>query len=282
MKILLTPDPGRSSPLRDVYDQAFKEATELYIASAYLTDWSASKPLGTQCKRLYFFVGTDFGLSRKKAMLDVLRWIMKGASFLFNAVSQNGLPGGFHPKIIFWKTAAGKHYCVLGSANLSKAAFHHNYEANAFSPITKTEFDNLASWLPRVQTVPITPDWIRHKYKEAPFAKLKKLGGPGTVSGHFTFKDGLSYSSGVQKRRQQQIVFRKIAKDVSSHIQRCAAGKISNGDFWSWFWQTWANKTRDWRFQGSGLEITGKTCSLAPSLPSSYDHSQGSVISSRR
>ncbi len=79
-------------------------------------------------------------MSRKKAMLEVLRWTPKGASFLINAVSQSGPPGGFHPKIIFWKAASGKHYCVLGSANLSKAAFHHNYEANAFSLITKKEF----------------------------------------------------------------------------------------------------------------------------------------------
>ncbi|HEY1580525.1 MAG TPA: hypothetical protein VGF82_25975 [Terracidiphilus sp.] len=261
MKILLTPDLSRSTPLREAYDRAFKEATDLYIASAYLTDWSVSKSLGNQCKRVWFFVGTDFGLSRKKAMLEVLRWLPRGASFLFSAVSPNGLPGGFHPKIVFWKTTAGKFYCVLGSANLSKAAFHNNYEANAFFPITKKEFEMLASWLAKVQTVPITPDWIRHKYKEAPVAKLKKLGGPNKISANFKFKTGLDYTKRIQKRRQQQFVFNKLANDIRSHLQRCADGNLSNGQFWVWFWQTWASKAKNWRFQGSGLEITGKHAS---------------------
>jgi len=119
MKIVLNPDIDKPSALRVAYDRAFKEATELYIASAYLTEWNASNPLNKVCKRVLFVVGTDFGLSRKKAMFEVLRWIPKGASFLFKAVPRNQLPGGFHPKVVFWKTKSGERYCVLGSSNLS-------------------------------------------------------------------------------------------------------------------------------------------------------------------
>lgn len=194
-------------------------------------------------------------------MLEVLGWLPKGASFQFNAVSADGLPGGFHPKIIFWKTAESKHYCVLGSANLSKAAFSANYEANAFSAITKAEFERLAIWLSKLDTVPITPDWIRFKYKEAPLAKLKKSGAAAKPSAHFKFKTGIDYKPRIRKRRRQQAIFESLAKQIRFHIQQCAKGRLSDSRFWDWFWQKWTNRAADWRFQGSGLEITGKHAS---------------------
>ncbi len=110
IKILLTSDAAQPSKLKTAYDQAFTEAVELCIASAFLMDWSEAGPLGPQCKRLRFYVGKDFGRSRKRAMLDVLRWKPAGSSFLFKALSGKGLLGGFHPKLIFWKTAVGKCY----------------------------------------------------------------------------------------------------------------------------------------------------------------------------
>lgn len=256
MAIILTPDSKQPGQLRAAYDRAFKEATELYIASAYLTDWNPSKRLGSQCKHLSFFVGTNFGLSRKSAMLGVLRWLPKSGSFLFNAVLSGGLPGGFHPKIIFWKTSASKHFCVVGSANLSKAAFQDNYEANAFMPITKAEFEQLRMWLSRVQSVPITKDWIQHKYTEAPLAKLKKSGAPNQVSAHFSFKfkPGINYGRLIQARRQRQVAFEKVEQSVRRKIVDCAHGKLSNKHFWKWFWTAW----QSWRFQGKGLEMTCK------------------------
>jgi len=259
MKIVLNPDIDKPSALRVAYDRAFKEATELYIASAYLTEWNASNPLNSVCKRVLFVVGTDFGLSRKKAMLEVLRWIPKAASFLFKAVPRNQLPGGFHPKVVFWKSKSGEHYCVLGSSNLSKAAFSDNYEANVVLHISKAQFDQLASWLVTVPSVPISRDWIRHKYKEASLAKLKELGGPSKLSAHFAFKSGLAYAERIQKRRQQQAVFKKLANKIRSQLRHCADRELSDRDFWVWFWQSWANKAQNWRFQGKGLEISGKS-----------------------
>jgi hypothetical protein len=86
MKILLNPNATKQTELRDVYNHALDEAEELYIASAYLTNWDASHKLGSACKRLVFLVGTDFGLTRKAAMLNVLGWIPKHISFSFLAV----------------------------------------------------------------------------------------------------------------------------------------------------------------------------------------------------
>ena len=119
MQIVLNPDATKSTELRDLYNRALGEAEELYIASAYLTEWDVSHKLGSACRRVVFLVGTDFGLTRKAAMLNVLRWIPKGISFSFLAVQSQ--TGGFHPKIVAWKTRAGKCRCLIGSSNLSKA-----------------------------------------------------------------------------------------------------------------------------------------------------------------
>src|SRR5882724_5446502 len=166
MQIVLNPNVTKHTELRDIYNRALDEAEELYIASAFLTDWDASYKLGSACKRVVFLVGTDFGLTRKAAMLNVLRWIPRRISFSFLAVQSQ--TGGFHPKIVTWKTPSGKYYCLIGSSNLSKAAFSDNYEANVMTEISARDFARLCAWLDSVSTdsYPISEDWIKHHYKE--------------------------------------------------------------------------------------------------------------------
>jgi hypothetical protein len=106
MRILLSPDVEHADSLRDLYLRAFREAKEMYIASAYLTDWDHRDKLGSYCKRVVFVAGTDFGLTRKAALRGVLHWMPKGDGFSFGAVSERG----FHPKILAWKTRLGRHY----------------------------------------------------------------------------------------------------------------------------------------------------------------------------
>ena len=87
MQIVLNPNATKGTELRDLYNRALDEAEELYIASAYLTDWDTSYKLGSACRRVVFLVGTDFGLTRKAAMLNVLRWvpnIFRSRSWLSN------------------------------------------------------------------------------------------------------------------------------------------------------------------------------------------------------
>lgn len=83
MKIILNPTPTKALDLRAAYRRAFASAEELYIASAYLTDWSTAPVLNPRCKNVLFLVGTDFGLTRKFAMHAVLKWIPKGIPFIF-------------------------------------------------------------------------------------------------------------------------------------------------------------------------------------------------------
>src|ERR1700678_1465214 len=164
MQILLSPNAKKRTELRDVYKHAFDEAEELYIASAYLTDWDSSYKLNTKCRCVFFLVGTDFGLTRKAAMLNVLHWIPQHISF-FGAVPQQD--DGFHPKIVAWKAHSGEHYCLIGSSNLSKAAFSTNHEANLLTHISSHDFSRICAWLDSISALSVSEDWIKYHYTEA-------------------------------------------------------------------------------------------------------------------
>jgi hypothetical protein len=260
MQIVLNPNATKCAELRDLYNCALGEAEELYIASAYLTDWDVSYKLGPTCKRVVFLVGTDFGLTRKAAMLNVLRWVPKRISFSFLAVQSR--TGGFHPKVVAWKTRSGKCHCIIGSSNLSKAAFFDNCEANVMAEISSRDFARICAWLDSVSTnsSPISTDWIKHHYTEA------KVGGKGSGQKADNrviqikpsdLPRGSACARAVRRRRRQQAAFQEIARPIRTAAVRCSQGKISRSQFWQAFWNLWAHHKS--RFQGSGLQFAGKS-----------------------
>jgi len=254
MQILLSPNATAHNELRDVYRRAFDEAEELYIASAYLTDWDSSYKLNTGCKGVFFLVGTDFGLTRKAAMLDVLRWLPQHISS-FGAVPKQG--GGFHPKIVAWKAHSGEYYCLIGSSNLSKAAFSDNCEANLLTHISAHDFSRICTWLNSVSALPVSETWIKHHYTEA---SLTHKGGEADSSilqiAPSDLPSGPACEQAVRDRRRQQTAFAEIEKPIRAAAVRCSQGKISGSQFWQSFWEQWAHHSS--RFQGGGLQIKGK------------------------
>ena len=138
MQILLNPADTESGQLSGIYRRAIRSAVELHVATAYLTDWSAGTPLSKHCRRMVFLIGTDFGLTRKEALRSVLRWLPKHTTSLFSAVT-GPASGGFHPKIVLWREKTGARWCLIGSSNLSRAAFSTNYEANVAVRVPETE-----------------------------------------------------------------------------------------------------------------------------------------------
>lgn len=113
LELLLHPeDSGRA--IRGLYRRAFSEATELYVLSAYLTSWDTTLEINAGCRTFLLIVGKDFGITRKQACFDVLRWLppQRKASFLVaESIS------GFHPKVLFWRTPVGECYALIGSSN---------------------------------------------------------------------------------------------------------------------------------------------------------------------
>ncbi|PUA19736.1 hypothetical protein C7W93_07880 [Glaciimonas sp. PCH181] len=81
--------------LKSYYQRALDNATELYIVSAYLTHWENDYPLSKHCKTFRLIVGKDFGITRKQACRDVMKWLPnhRRAQFLVAEYID-----GFHPK----------------------------------------------------------------------------------------------------------------------------------------------------------------------------------------
>jgi len=256
MKILLCPNAERPSELDDLYSKAFREAEELYIASAYLTDWNPNRRLGAGCKRLLFLVGTDFGLTRKAALSAVLRWIPKRLNSTFKAVPQRSL-GGFHPKVVVWRARSVKCYCIIGSSNLSRAGFSDNCEANMTAAIKRFEYQRICKWLEDAAdpSTPVTEDWIKHHYHEAP-ARAGRTGATAVVHVKLRLPHGEACEDEVRARRRQKAAFKEISQRIRADVERCSRGSISDGEFWTRFWGLWGNHRS--RFQGSGLQFTGK------------------------
>src|ERR1700730_7096903 len=152
--------PG-SPKLRALYRRAFREARELYIASAYLTSWNSSLRLNNKCK-FRMIIGKDFGITRKAACKKVLKWLPSECKRSFFVASYIG---GFHPKAMFWKDSNGYRYALVGSSNLTEAAFHRNYEANLYARVSTQIYDRAVTWIENVISDPkltreVTDKWL--------------------------------------------------------------------------------------------------------------------------
>ncbi|MFJ3449682.1 phospholipase D family protein [Pseudomonas sichuanensis] len=164
MDLLLLPDSSKAT-LADVYRRAFRRSTHLYIVSAYLTNWDIEEELGKQCETFTFIVGKDFGITRKAACLQVLSWLPKKWHEEF--LVAEGIVG-FHPKAMFWREVGGSCYALVGSSNLSNAAFSANHEANGFSLISKKNFSAAEEWIEQVahNCATLDANWLAG-YQEA-------------------------------------------------------------------------------------------------------------------
>ena len=62
MKIILLPGGTTDRlPLRNLYERAIAEAHELFIVTAYLTEWNPKSVIRDDCDELSFIVGKGNG-----------------------------------------------------------------------------------------------------------------------------------------------------------------------------------------------------------------------------
>jgi len=252
--------PGDSNELGRVYEVAAKDSVELLVATAFLTEWPIKSKLWVGCKSILILVGTDFGLTRKKALRQLLGWIPKEKKYNVLAVPPF-MGGSFHPKIIAWKDKAGKYFALFGSSNLTIAAFDRNHEANILQQISTKEFQKIKSWLRNIsaKSEVVSADWIK-KYREASRIKGRRTSVRTANNTNNVIdlrirvlKEHLVL---VKSRRKQQESFEEIRKPLLDIIRNCAAGKIRSKTFWEEFWKLWGNHSS--RFQGSGIQWFGK------------------------
>ena len=106
-----------TSTLRSVYQHAFKKAEELFIVSAFLTEWDRDLSLNPGCSAFRLIVGADFGTTRKAAVREALDWLPMRFAGNVLAYNLNGV--SFHPKAMLWREKADARYMLVGSSNLT-------------------------------------------------------------------------------------------------------------------------------------------------------------------
>lgn len=251
---LLLHTPNITSELRYYYKRAFQNAVELFIVTAYLTEWDDSLELNPACQSFRLIIGKDFGITRKAACEKTMHWLPKKRKSQFKVADRIG---GFHPKAVFWKEKGGGYFAIVGSSNLTRAAFETNYEVNVFSPLSEVEYAKGKNWVKKIeeQSVVMSEDWLK-SYKEAspsrshppqvvtPLVPLELPRPPGT-------------KERIESRRANLAAYEKVQRGLTGLFRRCASRKISSEQFFQELPSYWSRDAGD-RLQGRGFERTGK------------------------
>lgn len=252
--------PSSESELANFYKRAFSQASEIFIVTAYLTEWDTTLTLNAGCGRFRLIIGKDFGITRKAACEAVMRWLPAKRKSQFLVADTIA---GFHPKAVFWKEAGGRCFAIIGSSNLTRAAFETNYEANVFSRISKNEYNTAKQWIREIekQAIPVSEDWLS-QYKEATHGQSGR-GNKATKSPVAAplVPLKLPRPAGTKKqitiRRRQLAEYKRHRDGLIRLFRRCAAGTIDSNKFYEQLPRHWSYENGD-RLQGAGWERKGK------------------------
>lgn len=258
MKLFLH-SPTLQTELAKAYLDAFATATELFVVSAYLTEWDDTLRLNSNCKTFRLIIGKDFGITRKFACKKVIKWLPSSRKTQF-MVADN--IQGFHPKAMFWLNEDGQAFSLIGSSNLTKAAFEKNYEANAFSKITISEYNKAKKWIREIESlsVVVSEDWIE-KYCESKVSNsektTKKKEDTATPTIEFMLAEPPNTAELLKERRKQIRQYNQNKQAIISLFRNCASGKISSEKFFELLPSVW-DMDQGNRLQGKGWERRGK------------------------
>jgi hypothetical protein len=261
---LILHSPTNACVLNEQYRRAFATATELMILSAYLTEWDSTLKLNPGCTRFRMVIGKDFGITRKLACEAVLHWLPanKKADFLVaDEIS------GFHPKALFWKNKAGQAFTVVGSSNLTAAAFGKNFEANIISALTESEYAIARRWVSLVETycVPVSEDWLSG-YIEAVVPprtgsrsnkKVGKLNGDIVTIIGLALPTPVGMKTAITIRKKTLAAYARNQRGLFDLFRHAAQSKSNASRFYEELSDHWGGDVGG-RIQGSGWAIKGK------------------------
>lgn len=268
MELLLLPKKSEDLSLEKIYQRALSRSKELYIVSAYLTDWGIKEELGSQCESFLFIVGKDFGITRKTACRAVMEWLPANRHHEFMVAESIS---GFHPKAMFWRELDGKCYALLGSSNLTQAAFSTNFEANGFACVTGEQFELASKWIEEVFEVSVTLNetWL-DRYQEA---RQPARANGSKADNHKETEEAYhlplptirrlnGYKTFLVQRRNQMKAFRRRRAELELLFRTTSRAKIWNtartDDFYYKLSGLWYFGEDGSRFQGKGWERTGR------------------------
>jgi HKD family nuclease len=261
MKLMLH-TPNAASKLSGYYRGAFDKAVELFIVTAYLTDWDASLRINQDCRAFRLIIGRDFGITRKAACQKVMNWLPAQRKRQFLVADRIG---GFHPKAIFWKEASGRSFGVVGSSNMTRAAFESNYEVNTYSGLSAAEYARAREWIDEIEgySAVVTPDWLS-RYAEAQLRDGSRAGShqrgpaPGdTPLASFSLPEPEDMEEQITGRRTQLENYQSHRNGLLRLFRRCANGEITSEQFYEQLPRYWSWEAGD-RFQGRGWTLLGR------------------------
>lgn len=258
MKLFLH-SPNKQGELAEIYMGAFSNSVELFVVSAYLTDWDKSLRLSDKCKHFRLIIGKDFGITRKLACEKVIRWLPPSRKSQF-MVADNIL--GFHPKAMFWVNSHGTCFSLIGSSNLTRAAFERNYEANIYSEISAEDYATAKNWVKQIerQSVIVSEDWLS-TYRESVVPGAGKSpqrtpkSNPATISLDLPMPPDIAEL--LKERRRQLLQYNQRKAPLIELFRNCADGKISSMQFFEQLPSLWGSSIGN-RLQGHGWERGGK------------------------
>jgi len=206
-------------------------------------------------KSLNLFLAKILVCPKKNAIRKVLKWIPARLKFAL-MVAQN--IQGFHPKAVFWKNDKNRCYALIGSSNLTHAAFNSNYEANILTEISEKEFINAKFWANQIamKSIPVSEDWLE-KYQEAGITYKKSTSSKSAMD--TLFMEMPNYDKKlIEARREQMRNHQTVRKQLKKLIKQCADGKVDNNEFYVEFNKLWSWENEN-RGNGVGNRFQDKT-----------------------
>ena len=254
-QLFLHSDTSNDKELISIYEKAVSEAVELYIFSAYLTHWDVKNKLNSKLQEFKFIFGQDFRLSKKEAIRKVLKWLP--SHLKFTLMVAQGIQG-FHPKAVFWKNDKNEYYALIGSSNLTHAAFNSNYEANILTKISEQDFIKVKSWADEIamKSIPVSEDWLKG-YKEAEVSYKKSASSRSAIDG-LSLKIPPYNQELIKARRIQMKNHQTVREKLKNLINQCASGEIGNDDFYVEFNKLWSWENEN-KGKGIGNRFQDKT-----------------------
>jgi hypothetical protein len=169
---------------------------------------------------------------------------------------------GFHPKAMLWVDSHSERFSLIGSSNLTRAAFERNYEANIYSEISSEDYATAKKWVKEIegQSVIVSEDWLE-TYQES----VPSSGGNSQKSGTKNPSAIISLELPtppdidelLKARRKQLRTYEENKDQLLDLFRRCASGKISSANFFEQLPFLWSWSIGN-RLQGNGFERRGK------------------------
>lgn len=260
-RFLTFPKEGNTNEkAHPILTEAILNADEIWWASAYLTSWPLPKDCipNNNCSICKIVIGSDFGITRKAALVDLYKWGKPCSADLFINDTQ-----GFHPKVLLWRQG-NRHYVFAGSSNLSVAAWSSNIELNIRIPIKKMDFEVLTEWFEDYvigASQRLDPSTIKSYSESKRTGKRSKK-----VLAEIDYRIKKLRSVDLSGPKKQLKVYNRNKSAFVKAVKACAKSRITNMDFYNTMTEllkgTWRGnsalismncKHEDWKETCSGL-----------------------------